>query len=111
LPRNRHRTVHGDVSQHRDPILTLFDGDQIYLDHVGRGSFYAYLAGERHNLFRDADFAELYSARWGRPSVPVLRLNGGHRAVPTIVLPNGNVLVEPSRSELEQALAESVPAA
>jgi mycoredoxin len=36
----------------------------------------------------------------------VLRLNGGHRTVPTIVFSDGRVLVEPSRRELEQALAE-----
>src|SRR5215467_11259286 len=54
----------------RDPQTSLFDGDQVYLDHVGRRTFYAYLAGERHKLFRDEEFAELYSARQGRPSVP-----------------------------------------
>jgi hypothetical protein len=53
----------------RDPQTSLFDGDQVYLDHVGRLSFYAYLAVERHHLFRDQDFVELYSARRGRPSV------------------------------------------
>jgi len=41
----------------------------------------------------------------------VLRLNGGYRAVPTIVFPDGRVLVEPSRRELEAALSESLPAA
>jgi mycoredoxin len=41
----------------------------------------------------------------------VLRLNGGYRTVPTIVFPDGRVLVEPSRRELEQALAEPTPAA
>jgi mycoredoxin len=41
----------------------------------------------------------------------VLRLNGGYRTVPTIVFPDGRVLVEPSRRELEQALAEPAPAA
>lgn len=54
----------------RDPQTSLFDGDQVYLDHVGRRSFYSFLAGERHQLFRDEDFAELYSAGRGRPSVP-----------------------------------------
>ncbi len=48
----------------------MFDGDQVYLDHVGRNTFYGYLASERHNLFRDEDFAGLYHERWGRPSVP-----------------------------------------
>ena len=54
----------------RDPQATIFDGDQMYLDHVGRNTFYAFLAGERHKLFPDEDFAGLYHERWGRPSVP-----------------------------------------
>jgi len=54
----------------RDPQGSLFDGDQVYVDHVGRRTFYAYLAAERHRLFRDEDFAELYNSRRGRPSVP-----------------------------------------
>jgi hypothetical protein len=37
----------------RDPQGSLFDGDQVYVDHVGRRTFYAYLAAERHRLFRD----------------------------------------------------------
>lgn len=41
----------------------------------------------------------------------VLRLNGGYRTVPTIVFPDGRVLVEPSRRQLEEALAESASAA
>jgi mycoredoxin len=35
----------------------------------------------------------------------VQRINGGFRSVPTILFPDGRVLVEPSRSELEEALA------
>jgi hypothetical protein len=54
----------------RSPQASLFDGDQIYLDHVGRNTFYAFLARERHRLFRDEDFGGLYHERWGRPSVP-----------------------------------------
>jgi Transposase DDE domain/Transposase domain (DUF772) len=53
----------------RSPQATIFDGDQIYLEHVGPKSFYAFLARERHNLFKDEDFAELYHERLGRPSV------------------------------------------
>jgi mycoredoxin len=34
----------------------------------------------------------------------VLELNGGYRIVPTIVFPDGRVLVEPSRRQLEAAL-------
>src|SRR5215470_2000928 len=54
----------------RNPQSSIFDGDQICLDHVGRNTFYAFLARERHRLFRDEDFAGLYHERWGRPSVP-----------------------------------------
>ena len=36
----------------------------------------------------------------------MLRLNGGYRTVPTVVFPDGRVLVEPSRAELEAALEE-----
>jgi mycoredoxin len=35
----------------------------------------------------------------------VQRINGGYRSVPTILFPDGRVLVEPSRLELEAALA------
>ena len=35
----------------------------------------------------------------------VQRINGGFRSVPTILFPDGRVLVEPSRLELEEALA------
>ncbi len=35
----------------------------------------------------------------------VQRLNGGFRTVPTILFPDGRILVEPSRHELEAALA------
>jgi mycoredoxin len=34
----------------------------------------------------------------------VLRLNHGRKTVPTIVFPDGRVLVEPSRREIEAAL-------
>src|SRR5260221_7375321 len=54
----------------RDPQATIFDSDQKYLEHVGERSFYGYLAQHQHELFRDEDFAELYHAKLGRPSVP-----------------------------------------
>ena len=34
----------------------------------------------------------------------VLAINGGYRTVPTIVFPDGRVLVEPGRGELVSAL-------
>ncbi len=47
------------------------DGDKhAYLDHVGRDSFYGFLASHRRELFCDEDFADLYCPDNGRPSVP-----------------------------------------
>jgi len=45
-------------------------GDHPYLDHVGRDSFYGFLALHRKELFCDEDFANLYCLDNGRPSVP-----------------------------------------
>ena len=43
------------------PQGELFRPDNIHLDHVGRNSFYGFLATSRHQLFRDRDFAGLYT--------------------------------------------------
>ena len=48
----------------------LWEADRLYLDHVGRESFYGLLASLRGWLFRDADFAEFYCPDNGRDSVP-----------------------------------------
>ena len=48
----------------------LWEADRLYLDHVGRDTFYGLLASLRGRLFRDADFAEFYCADNGRDSVP-----------------------------------------
>ena len=48
----------------------LWEADRLYLDHVGRKSFYGLLASLRGRLFRDSDFAEFYCADNGRDSVP-----------------------------------------
>ena len=48
----------------------LWEADRLYLDHVGRDTFYGLLASLRGRLFRDADFAEFYRADNGRDSVP-----------------------------------------
>ena len=48
----------------------LWEADSLYIEHVGRGSFYGLLASMRGQLFRDEDFAELYCADNGRDSVP-----------------------------------------
>ena len=48
----------------------LWEADRLYLDHVGRESFYGLLASLRGRLFRDSDFAAFYCANNGRDSVP-----------------------------------------
>ncbi len=48
----------------------LFEADHLYLDLVGRDSFYGRLAGLRGQLFRDKDFAALYCRDHGRSRVP-----------------------------------------
>lgn len=40
------------------------------MDHVGRDSFYGFLASQRGRMFRDEDFAMLYWRDKGRESVP-----------------------------------------
>ena len=48
----------------------LWEADSLYIDHVGRESFYGLLASMRGQLFRDEDFTELYCTDNGRDSVP-----------------------------------------
>ncbi len=48
----------------------LWEADRLYLDHVGRDTFYGLLASLRGRLFRDAEFAEFYCPDNGRDSVP-----------------------------------------
>ena len=48
----------------------LFEADTRYGEFVGQRTFYGYLANQRDELFRDEDFAALYSCERGRPSVP-----------------------------------------
>ena len=48
----------------------LWEADRLYIDHVGRESFYGLLASLRGELFRDEEFAELYCPDNGRESVP-----------------------------------------
>ena len=47
----------------------FWEADRLYLDLVGRDTFYGLLASLRGQLFRDADFAELYCLDNGRASV------------------------------------------
>ena len=59
-------TVLGERSDQRG----LWEADRLYLDHVGKDTFYGLLASLRGRLFRDAEFAEFYCPDNGRDSVP-----------------------------------------
>ncbi len=48
----------------------LLEADHLYLDYVGRDSFYGFLASMRGQLFQDEEFSELYCRDNGRDSVP-----------------------------------------
>ena len=48
----------------------LWEADRLYLDHMGKDTFYGLLASLRGRLFRDADFAVFYCSDNGRDSVP-----------------------------------------
>ena len=37
----------------------LWEADRLYIDHVGRGSFYGLLASMRGQLFEDEEFARV----------------------------------------------------
>jgi hypothetical protein len=52
----------------------LFDADTMYLDFVGRDSFYGFLAAQRSHIFNDEDFADLHCQDNGRDSVPPSQL-------------------------------------
>jgi hypothetical protein len=53
----------------RSEQLGLFEADNLYLDFVGRDTFYGFLASKRGQIFRDEEFAGLYVLDNGRPSV------------------------------------------
>jgi hypothetical protein len=53
----------------RSTQLGLFEGDHLWLDHVGRGTLYGFLALHRGFVFADTDFAAMF-ASGGRASVP-----------------------------------------
>ena len=48
----------------------LWEADRLYLDYVGKDTFYGLLASLRGQLFSDDDFAEIYGPDNGRDSVP-----------------------------------------
>jgi hypothetical protein len=58
----------------REAQTDLFTADTQYLQFIGEGSFYGFLARHGRELFRDEDFAALYCADNGRTSVPPSRL-------------------------------------
>ena len=49
----------------------LWEADRLYLDYVGKDTFYGLLASLRGRLFSDDDFAEIYCPDNGRDSVPL----------------------------------------
>ncbi len=61
----------------------LLEADHLYLDYVGRESFYGFLASMRGQLFQDEEFAELYCPDNGRvlPHCRV-RVQAGGAAAP-----------------------------
>ena len=59
----RSETILGEWSDQKG----LWEADRLYLDHVGKDTFYGLLASLRGRLFRDADF---YCPDSGRGSVP-----------------------------------------
>lgn len=54
----------------RSPQRGMFEADTYFRDRLPKSSFYAFLAEQRGELFRDEDFAALYHERTGRPGVP-----------------------------------------
>ena len=48
----------------------LWEADRLYLDYVGKDTFYGLLASLRGQLFSDDDFAAIYCPDNGRDSVP-----------------------------------------
>jgi mycoredoxin len=50
---------------------------------------------EEINIDRDKDASEY-----------VIKVNNGYRSVPTIIFPDGDILVEPSNRQLEKKLGE-----
>lgn len=49
---------------------TLFSPDNLYLSKIKKNTLYYFLGAHRHEIFRDEDYASLYSRGHGRPSVP-----------------------------------------
>ena len=82
----------------------LWEADRLYLDHVGKDTFYGLLASLRGRLFRDADFAEFYCADNGRDSVPPSLL-----ATALLLHPRDKVERRQGQSRLRHPLEEPAP--
>jgi len=54
----------------RSAQFCLLEADHLYLEHVGRDTFYGFLASLRGRLFQDQEFGVLYCLDNGRASVP-----------------------------------------
>lgn len=48
----------------------LFSTENTYKNKLKPNSFYAFLSGHRHEVFKDEDYQDLYCTSNGRPSVP-----------------------------------------
>lgn len=59
----------------RSPQRELFRPDHLLIDHVGRDSFFGFLATKGPELFPDDSFKDLYPSKRGRPSVPPSQLS------------------------------------
>ena len=59
-----------------------------------------------HKLFQEAgiDYVEINIDQDKEAADKVIQINNGYRSVPTIVFPDGAILVEPSNNELAKAL-------
>ncbi|MBC8075997.1 MAG: NrdH-redoxin [Chloroflexales bacterium] len=55
----------------------------------------------------DVDYREVNIDVDETAAARVVQLNGGSRSVPTIVFPDGDILVEPSNAALTQKLVEA----
>ena len=77
----------------------LWEADRLYLDHVGRDTFYGLLASLRGWLFRDADFAALLPRQ--RPGQRAAQ-PAGHGPP----LPRGQALLLQSHDKVSDAEAK-----
>jgi transposase len=58
------------VFKKRDAQESILNCNNQFLDIVGRETFYGFLSERRHEIFRDDEFAFLYSKDNGRPAIP-----------------------------------------